>query len=147
MKRCVITGASQGLGASLAKKYASMGYSLILIARSIDKLNALKEELKEYKIDIDIYPYDLTNEIEIFSKKILNSYSDIEILINNAGMGISDSILYHEAKDESKLIDLNIKALTILSIEFSKYFKEKGYGRILNISSVGAPEFASTLYL
>ncbi|RIA78441.1 hypothetical protein EI71_00001 [Anaeroplasma bactoclasticum] len=139
MKQCVITGASLGLGRSLSKKYASMGYSLILISRNKDNLEKLKEELlKEYKIDIDIIPYDLTNETIIFSKEILNSYSNIEVLINNAGMGIADSILYHDPIDEEKLIDLNIKALTILSIEFAKYFKEKGYGRIINISSVGS---------
>jgi short-subunit dehydrogenase len=139
MKQCVITGASLGVGRSLSKKYASMGYSLILISRNKDNLENLKEELlKEYKIDIDIIPYDLTNETIIFSKEILNSYSNIEVLINNAGMGIADSILYHDPIDEEKLIDLNIKALTILSIEFAKYFKDKGYGRIINISSVGS---------
>lgn len=139
MKRVLITGASQGLGFALAKKYASMGYSLILISRNKERLEKLKEELlKEYRIDIDIIPYDLTKETINFSKEILNSYSNIEVLINNAGMGIADSILYHDPIDEEKLIDLNVKALTILSMEFAKYFKEKGYGRIINISSVGS---------
>ena len=139
MKRVLITGASQGLGLALAKKYAKMGYSLLLVARNKDTLLNLKDFIfNEYKIDVEIFPYDLTNEIEFFCKKIIDTYQDIEIVINNAGMGIADSILYHDPIDEEKLIDLNIKALTILSIEFAKYFKEKGYGRIINISSVGS---------
>ena len=139
MKRVLITGASQGLGLALAKKYAKMGYSLLLVARNKDTLLNLKEFiLKESKIDVEIFPYDLTNEVEVFCKKIIDTYQDIEIVINNAAMGLADTILNHDVKDEEKLIDLNIKALTILSIKFAKYFKEKGYGRILNISSVGS---------
>ena len=87
-----------------------MGYSLLLVARNKDTLLNLKEFiLKESKIDVEIFPYDLTNEVEVFCKKIIDTYQDIEIVINNAAMGLADTVLNHDPIDEEKLIDLNIK--------------------------------------
>lgn len=134
--RVVITGASYGLGKALAIKYGKNGYDLILIARSEEKLNEVKEELNNVKVDI--YPYDLTkNPIEL-ANKLVNTYTDIRILINNAGIGIAGDVINHNPIKENELIDLNIKALTDFSIIFGKHFKEKNIGSIINISSVAS---------
>ena len=135
----VITGASFGIGEALAKEYAKWGYSLILVARNENKLKELKETiLKDYKVDIIIYPYDLTNNSINFWENILKSYNDIEVLINNAAIGIAGDYLSHNILDEYSLIDLNIKAVEASCFLFGNYFKEKNKGKIINISSVGA---------
>lgn len=135
----VITGASFGIGNALAKEYAKNGYSLILIARNIDKLNELKNAIqKDYMVDINIYPYDLTNNSKEFYEKILKTHKDIEILINNAAVGIAGEFISHSLEEEHSLIDLNIKAIETSCMLFLSYFKEKNSGKIINISSVGA---------
>ena len=137
MKRCVITGASMGLGLSLAKRFNKEGYNLILIARQEEKLKQIQKELGNAS-DVVIFPYDLCDNPEGIANEIIEKYDDIELVINNAGIGISGEFLSHSVLSEERLIDLNIKALSIFSLVFGKYFKEKNKGTIMNISSVGS---------
>ena len=135
--RVLITGGSMGLGKALAYQYASVGYDLSIVSRNKDELNKIKEDIeKNYKVSVDIYPYDLTNDIYPIFLKLKEK--DIDIVINNAGMGISNEFLSHDIKKEEALINLNIKALTDFCYYFGNIFKEKKKGLILNISSVGS---------
>ena len=135
--RALITGASYGLGLDLAKVFLNHGYKLLLIARSKDRLLEIKKELDKDD-SIDIFPCDLTINPKEIAEELTKKYDDIEVVINNAGIGLSGDILSHNIEDETRLIDLNIKALTIFTITFGNYFKKKDKGSILNISSVGS---------
>jgi short-subunit dehydrogenase len=138
----LITGASKGIGKDLAYEFAAHGHDLVLIARSKDLLEKIKEDIENrFKVQVDIYDFDLTKH-EAREKFLFNFKGDIEILINNAGFG--DFAAFAEADLEKNLsmVDLNIKALMHFSHHFAQKFIEendskKNY-KILNVASIAA---------
>lgn len=133
--KALITGASSGIGADMARILSSKGYDLILVARNKRKLEKLKKELKT---DVQIVTIDISttfNCMELYNK-IKNE--DIEIVINNAGFGVYGDFYETNLDKELDMIDLNINAVHILTKLFLKDFKEKNRGYILNVSSMAA---------
>ena len=82
--KVLVTGASSGIGKSIANTYAKMGYDLILVARDKEKLELVKEEIGS-KVNVELCVMDLTDIDNC--KRLYNMYRNIDILINNAGMG------------------------------------------------------------
>ena len=131
-KTALITGASSGIGMEIAKELNKRGFNLILVARRLDRLQALKEQLKG---DITSICCDLSVEnncIELYNK--VKDY-DISILINNAGFGDIGYFSDTSLEREMEMIDTNCKALHILTKLFLKDFTEKNRGYILNVAS------------
>lgn len=133
--KAVITGASSGIGADMARVLSKKGYDLILVARRKDKLEKLKKELET---NVEIYSFDISSTFNCM--KLYNKVKspDIEILINNAGFGVFGDFVDTSIDKELDLIDLNIKSLHTLTKLFLKDFKEQGKGYILNVSSSAA---------
>ncbi|CRX37351.1 / sdh_2 / Serine 3-dehydrogenase /:234157 Reverse [Candidatus Hepatoplasma crinochetorum] len=135
-KYVLITGASSGIGKAIAKKFASEKYNLIIAARRKELLENLKKELEEkFKIEILIYVYDLS-----ISENVYKFYSEVKnknicLLINNAGFGDLTQPWKADSKKLEKMIDLNIKALTILTTLFmnDNFDNDK---QIINVSSL-----------
>ena len=132
--RALITGASSGIGREFALKLSDMGYDLIISARRKERLEALKEELSGIKVDIA--PADLSNESDCYS--LFNRYPDIDILINNAGFGVFGEFSDTELAKELDMINVNIKAVHILTKLYMKAMIEKDSGYILNVASSAA---------
>ncbi len=130
--KCLITGASSGIGRSLAKKLSDQGYDLILVARSEDKLLELKKELKT---NTSIIIKDLKDQEEVMSLYEELKNENIDLLINNAGFGLFGLTHETDLNKELEMIDLNIKAVHILTKLFLKDFIKKDSGKILNVSS------------
>jgi uncharacterized protein len=140
-KTALITGASSGLGKEFAQIHASKGGDLVLVARSKDKLEALKSDLqKQYGVSVYVIVKDLSDQYapkavydELKGKKI-----QIDYLINNAGFG--DFGLFAETNWEKQLemINLNITCLTYLTRLFLPDMLENKDGKILNIASTAA---------
>lgn len=130
--KALITGASSGIGKSMAKYLSEKGYDLILVARRKTYLQALKKELKT---DVKIIPLDLSNEdnLNLLYEELADE--DIDILINNAGFGLFGEFDKTDLDTEFKMIDVNIKAVHYLTKKFLKLFKEKDKGYILNVAS------------
>lgn len=137
----LITGASMGLGAELAKVFAEKGCNLVLTARSGEKLAALKEELEtEHKIPVWVFAADLTlasAPAEIFRFTEENKI-DVDILVNNAGFGDFGEFSKCSMEKQRDMINLNITALTALTHMFLKGMLERGRGKILNMASIAA---------
>lgn len=137
----LITGATSGIGYEFSKIFAQNDYNLVLVARRIEVLNSIKEELsKIYGIEIIIIEKDLSKSYsgnEIFNE-IINLDIRIDVLINNAGVGYCG--LFHEIdmKNHSLVIQTNMIALTELTYLISNQMIEKGKGKILNVASTGA---------
>jgi len=132
MKKVLITGASSGIGLELSKVFASQGYNLVLVARRAYILLELAKELQEkYKINVQVEEIDLL-EIEKIDY-LANKYMDIDILINNAGMGKFSEFLNYEKNLDDKMIKLNILVPTLMTKSFGKHMK-KG-SKIVNIAS------------
>jgi short-subunit dehydrogenase len=128
----LITGASSGIGRDMARVLSKVGYDLILVARREERLLELKSELKT---QTDIICMDISSKDACFSLYEKVKDKDIDILINNAGFGVFGEFLKTDIEKELNMIDLNIKAVHILTKLFLKDFKEKNKGYILNVGS------------
>lgn len=146
----LITGASTGIGAVYAERFARRGHNLVLVARDKTKLDSLAERLRHEKgISVDVLPADLTQADDVATVEArLRDDARIGILINNAGVGQSGNFIGQQPDAIERLIALNITALTRLARAAAARFVEAGEGAIVNIGSVVglAPEFGMSVY-
>ena len=129
--KALITGASSGIGRDMARYLSKLGYDLIIVARRNDLLEELKNELKT---NVIIECMDVSNEENC--KLLYEKYSDVDILINNAGFGKFGEFLQTDINDELNMIKTNIVAIQVLTKLFLNKMQEKNKGYILNVASV-----------
>ena len=129
--KVLITGASSGIGRDMAINFSKKGYDLILVARNLERLNAIK---KEIKTNVEIGSMDISN-IEN-CKKLYEQYKDIDILVNNAGFGDCGYFYETDLDKELNMIETNIVAYHVLTKLYLKEMKEKNSGKILNVASI-----------
>lgn len=147
MKTAFITGATSGLGAEFARRYAKEGYRLILTGRRTQRLSALKEELGTECL---IITADVSDEAKC--KELLNDIADeeIDVFINNAGFGTAGSFLETSFEKEISMVKVNDIAMHILFKGMLAKMHKQGHGTILNVaSSAGlfpAGPYMSTYY-
>jgi hypothetical protein len=137
-KTALITGASSGIGKEFANIHAEKGGDLIIVARSEDKLNALKNELeKAFKINVFVIQKDLTapNAAKEIYEEVHSAGLKVDYLINNAGFGGLGKFHERKLEDDLAMINLNISALTALTHYFLQDFTKNNSGKILNVSS------------
>lgn len=132
--KALITGASSGIGREFAIYLAELGYDLIICARSTDKLNALKDEIKN--VNVRVITIDLSHEIDAIDLYEHLKDEDIDVLINNAGFGAYGRFLDVPLERELELIHTNVCSLHILTKLFLKDMREKNSGLILNVGSM-----------
>ncbi|MHC0017821.1 SDR family NAD(P)-dependent oxidoreductase [Acinetobacter pittii] len=146
----LITGASTGIGAIYAERFARRGHDLVLVARDKIKLDLLADRLRqENGISVDILPADLTQSEDLATVEArLRDDTQIGILINNAGIAQSGSFTEQTSDSIEHLIALNVTALTRLANAAATRFVKTGEGSIVNISSIVGlgPEFAMSVY-
>ena len=130
--KALITGASSGIGYSMAKYLSSLGYDLILVARNKEKLQKIQNELKT---DVKIIVADLSKEDKLKELYVLCKNDNIDILINNAGFGTFGEFNQTDLALEMEMLDVNIKAVHTLTKYFLKDMVKRGSGHILNVSS------------
>lgn len=137
----LITGASLGIGLECAKVFAEKDYDLVLVARNLERLEALKEELeRRYRIAVTVVSLDLARPDAAL--ELLNHLNGlgitVDVLVNNAGLGDHAGYLDADWDKQKNMIDLNITALMQMTHVFGNEMRRRGYGRILNLSSVAA---------
>ena len=133
--KALITGASSGIGRDMARVLSEMGYDLILVARRKDRLEQLKSE---FSTNVEIICLDVSSTENCFKIYETVKEQDIDILINNAGFGIFGKFTDISLEKELNMLDVNIKAVDILTKLFLKDFKAKNKGYILNVASSAA---------
>jgi short-subunit dehydrogenase len=133
----VITGASSGLGSVFANRLALRGYDLILVARRANRLVALEKHLNsEYGVTAKAIVADLTAKTDLDSLvKTISEDSSITMLVNNAGAASMKPIASTSDVELYTMIDLNITALTRLTLAVLPGFKERDLGTVINIGS------------
>jgi short-subunit dehydrogenase len=146
----LITGASTGIGAVYADRFARRGHNLVLVARDFQRLENLAARLwGQYGVNVAVEVADLANRSELERiEQLIASDPHIGILVNNAGMAVSKPLIGSAPDDFQKLIDLNITAAARLGIAAANAFVGRGGGSIINLSSVVglAPEMGSAVY-
>ena len=148
--RILITGASSGIGAVYADRFAKRGHGLVLAARDAARLEALAERLRrEAGVSVEVLCADLTKVADLQALEArLRDDAAIETLINNAGAANWGPFLGQSAEAAADIIALNVTALTRLSAAAAPRLAAAGRGAIVNIGSVVglAPELGMTVY-
>lgn len=141
MKTVLITGASSGIGKETAYIYAENNYNLILIARRKDVLEDIKTDIEsKFKISVtniilDLSEVNSSNEVyRIIKEKNLN----VDVLINNAGFGVSGNFTDIDIEKETEMLLLNMVTLTKLTKLFLKDMLNRNSGNIINIASTAS---------
>lgn len=143
--KALITGASSGIGKEIARYLAELGYDLILVSRSEDKLNELKKELST--VDVRVITLDFSRESD--SMDLYEHIKDekIDFLVNNAGFGAYGKFVDVPLERELALIHTNVSTVHILTKLFLKDMVKRKSGYILNVGSaagfLAGPTFAS----
>lgn len=136
----LITGASSGLGLEFAKQLAQAGCDLVLTARSTEPMLQLKEKLEaEYGVKTTVIPRDLalTDAGASLYERIISLGLKIDVLVNNAGVGLYGEFLEQGWEKMQDLLQLDIVAPVQLTKLFAKDMAERGAGKILMVSSIG----------
>ena len=132
--KALITGASTGFGRDFAIKLSEQGYDIVAVARSKEKLEELK---KEIKTNVEIEVMDLSQKENAY--KLHEKYQNkIDLLVNNAGFGECGRFDKTDLDVELNMIDLNVTTLHILTKLFYTDFVKKDKGQILNVASIAA---------
>ncbi|WP_018927607.1 SDR family NAD(P)-dependent oxidoreductase [Pseudomonas umsongensis] len=146
----LITGASTGIGAVYAERFAQRGHDLILVARDQARLDALAARLRsEHDVAVDVIAADLTQLSDLTTVgSRLRDDARIGILVNNAGAALSGNFIDQSTDSVAQLVALNTTALVRLASAIAPRLAKAGDGAIINIGSVVglAPEFGMTVY-
>lgn len=146
----LITGASSGIGAVYADRLARRGYDLILVARKRDRLLALADRITDQtRRSVEILDADLNDRAALARIEAkLRQDASLTLLVNNAGVGTHTPLLDSDADAMSRMIDLNVTALTRLTYAAVPAFVARGRGAVINIASIVAiaPETLNGVY-
>lgn len=146
----LITGASTGIGATYADRFARRGHDMVLVARDEMRMKALADQLRsETGVTIDILPADLTRADELAAVEArLRDDDRIGILVNNAGAGLGGRFIDQSADAITQLITLNTTSVARLASAVAPRLATRGNGAIINIGSVVglAPELGMSVY-
>ncbi len=146
----VITGASSGIGAVYADRLAHRGYDLILVARNGDRLKSLASSLaSKTGRKVDTLVADLTQRADVLRvEERLRTDKSISALVNNAGFGSASKLLDSKIDELENMIELNVTALTRLTLAVLPGLVERGNGMVINIASIVAvaPELLNGTY-
>lgn len=140
-KTALITGASGGIGEALARTLAQHGYNLILVARTMSKLEALGAELsakngvEAVSIASDLSAFDASEKLiaDLEARKL-----NVDVLVNNAGFGEFGEFAMGDPVKQQQMISLNILTLTMLTRHLLPKMLERKFGRVMNVASTAA---------
>lgn len=143
-KIVLITGASSGIGKACAIEFAKLGANLLLVARRIEKIIKLSDELtKEYEIKTKAVQLDVRNydDVKNLYNKLENYWKNVDIMLNNAGLARGLSKIYEgDTEHWEEMIDTNVKGLLYITRTFLPQMVEKMKGHIINIGSTAGHE-------
>jgi len=134
----VVSGASSGLGKQMAKAYAKQGASLVILARRLEKLEELSNEIKAMGVDCLPLKCDVTNveEVNSAAKAAEEHFGKIDVLVNCAGSAKNAGVLEMTDEEWDFTIDTDMNSVFYVTRAFGNIMKKNHYGRIINIASM-----------
>jgi short-subunit dehydrogenase len=140
-KVVLVTGASSGIGREVAKKIGEAGGTVVLVARTREKLEELRDEVEEAGGAAHVHPADLSDidDIDRVADEIIEQHGAVDILVNNAGRSIRRSVeaSYDRFHDFERTMQLNYFGAVKLILKVLPHMREQGSGHIINVSSIG----------
>lgn len=135
-----ITGASSGIGKACAHEFYRQGYSVILFARRKERLESLAQELKRIRPEGEtlVIPGDVTDRLRVFEamREAAEKMGGIDVLINNAGMGLNSFIETMDPQHFQDVLDLNVMGVLHCTQAVIPVMKKQKSGQIVNVTSV-----------
>lgn len=141
MTTALITGGSSGIGAEFARQLAARGHDQVLVARDAERLAAFASELEAaHGIRVETMPADLSvrEQVQLVADRLLDEQRPIEILINNAGFGVSKPLVTADVARHEYALDVMVRAVLVLGSTAAEAMSRRGHGAILNVSSVAS---------
>ena len=139
MSTALVTGATAGIGHAFCRELAERGHDLVIVARNRARLENVSDELRaRHSISVEILAADLSKRAAL--RRVADRLADrdrpVDLLVNNAGFGMSKSFLKGDLADEEALLDVLCRAVLVLSHAGALSMKDRGRGAIINVSSV-----------
>jgi short-subunit dehydrogenase len=135
MPTALVTGATAGIGAALARQLAVQGHDLVLVARDAARLESAAQQLRSYGVQVEVLPADLAGD-EGIARVEQRCAAGLDVLVNNAGTGSKGSFHRVDVAEEERLLRLNVGAVLRLTRAVLPGMVERGRGSVLNVSSV-----------
>jgi len=137
----LVTGASAGIGLALARRLAREGNDLVLVARTRARLERLATELRaSHGSEVEVLVADLSDRSQ--TQEVCDRLADpdrpVDLLVNNAGFGLSRPFLDNEVAQEEAAIDVMVRAVMLTCHAAGRAMRERGRGTIINVSSVAS---------
>lgn len=135
----LVTGGSKGLGKAMARGFAEHGADVMICSRKEDELQAAKAEIGEgLDVKVEYRVTDMTDraEVKALAAETIEKLGKVDILVNNAGSNAPEPI--DQVTDEAwdRIVELNLSSIMVLTRELVPGMKERGWGRVIHISSV-----------
>ncbi len=139
--RALVTGASSGIGAAIAREYAGRGVDLVLVARTEDRLASLADDLRRaHGVDVEVLVADLTGDAGRAAtvERLRATDRPVDVLVNNAGFVVDEDVADSDPTTRIVEVELNVVAVTLLATAAATTFRARGHGGIGFVSSVTA---------
>ena len=137
----LVTGASGGIGLALGRELAAGGHDLLLVARSVEKLDHVARELRtQFHVDVECCPHDLSDRgsVDTLWREVTTNNRGVDVLVNNAGAGLHGAFSDQDVSAIERLITLNVLSVTVLTKLALPHMLAHRRGRILNVASLAA---------
>ncbi|MGB9867100.1 MAG: SDR family NAD(P)-dependent oxidoreductase [Bacillota bacterium] len=136
-KVALVTGAAQGIGREIALGYAQFGADVAIADLQADKMQSVKQEIEEIGVKCIAVPVDLGDVSAIYNmvNTVVKELGKLDIMANIAGVNVHKPALEMTEKDWDFVLDINLKSLFFCCQAAAKHMLERGYGRIINMSS------------
>jgi NAD(P)-dependent dehydrogenase (short-subunit alcohol dehydrogenase family) len=138
-KTALITGASKGLGKAMALALAGEGARIALVSRNREQLDGVAREIASAAGVAKVFVADVAREADVLQleKEVLRAYgAGPDILINNAGINIRKALTEFTLAEWSSVLDTNLTSVFLMCRSFAPHMKGRGFGRILNMTSI-----------
>jgi short-subunit dehydrogenase len=136
----IVTGGSEGVGLALSHRFAAHGHALLIIARSAERLCAAADEVRaRHAVEVTTLVLDVTraDACDEIDAALARAGGYAHILINDAGVGLAGAFAEHSQQKLAALVDLNVRALSLLMHHVLPGMRQRGRGGVINLSSMG----------
>ena len=141
MATALVTGGTSGIGAAFARALARRGDDLVLVARNVERLEQSAAALRaEYGVEVEVIAADLAvhDEVMRVAQRFADPARPIDLLVNNAGFGLHTKLLDPRVENHETALDVMCKAVLVLGGAAGRAMRDRGSGRIINVSSASS---------
>ena len=137
-RSALITGATRGIGLATAERFAEHGANIVLSASNLKALKETAARLNQYAVDVSFFAADLSasSEIEDLFSFAVDRHSQLDVLVNNAGMHIAKPFIDHSLEEFEHLMRVNVRSVFQLSQYAIRHMQALGRGKVINVASI-----------